>query len=352
MESLVVAQMSSTATQHASVVFAVVGYGACSSIMLVINKLAVHFLPAPSFLLLAQSVSSWVSVKLAGMAGLIDVDELDLGKAKCFFPVAAAFLACIFTNMKTLQHANVETFIVFRASTPLLIGIAEWHFLGRELPNLRSTLAILALIAGSCLYVATDAHYHVRGYMWVGIWYVIFSFDQLYIKHAVDTVKMRSNWGRVFYTNLWASVLLLGMSLATEPAVVCRRRHGVRPRPRPAPAPTPPSTCSGAASMASSRWQQPRRACIASLRPAALPRRSLAAASPQPAWPPLACVGAAGPDGVVFQSRHRPGRLVYGGRGHVVLRLPLPCIRLRDVVHCHWQRVQDPDCPHQHLDLG
>ena len=33
--------------------FAVVGYGACSSLMLVVNKVCVHLLPAPSFVLLA-----------------------------------------------------------------------------------------------------------------------------------------------------------------------------------------------------------------------------------------------------------------------------------------------------------
>tara|TARA_B100000524_G_scaffold347664_1_gene250137 strand:+ start:103 stop:276 length:174 start_codon:yes stop_codon:yes gene_type:complete len=38
----------------ASLLFAVLGYGACSSLMLVVNKLAVHHLPAPSFVLLAQ----------------------------------------------------------------------------------------------------------------------------------------------------------------------------------------------------------------------------------------------------------------------------------------------------------
>ena len=38
----------------ASLLFAVLGDGACSSLMLVVNKLAVHHLPAPSFVLLAQ----------------------------------------------------------------------------------------------------------------------------------------------------------------------------------------------------------------------------------------------------------------------------------------------------------
>ena len=92
-----------------------------------------------------------------------------------FFWVSVAFLACIFANIKTLQYCNVETFIVFRASTPVVIGaalaltltlaaplcrlhlhgharpippslltlllaagVADWLFLGRELPNTRS----------------------------------------------------------------------------------------------------------------------------------------------------------------------------------------------------------------------
>ena len=37
---------------------------------------------------------------------------------------------------------------------------------------------------------------------------------------AVDTVNMRSNCGRVFYTNLWASILLIGLTGATEPHVI------------------------------------------------------------------------------------------------------------------------------------
>ena len=32
-----------------------------------------------------------------------------MGQAKSFLPVAAAFLACIFANIKTLQFANVES---------------------------------------------------------------------------------------------------------------------------------------------------------------------------------------------------------------------------------------------------
>jgi len=207
----------------------VVGYATCSSLMLVVNKLAVHFLPAPSFVLLAQVTASWVAVKFAGCVGWIDVDELETQKLLSFLPVAAAFLACIFANIKTLQYANVETFIVFRASTPLVIAVAERLMMGRELPNVRSLFALLALVAGATGYVYTDAAFVVRAYVWVGVWYVIFCFDQLYIKHAVESVTMRSNWGRVYYTNLWASAMTLAMTLATEPGVLKTMRWDVYP---------------------------------------------------------------------------------------------------------------------------
>jgi hypothetical protein len=89
--------------------FAVVGYGICSSLMLVVNKLAVHYLPAPSFVLLTQFFASWFVVKAFGQCGAIEVDALEKRKLRAFLPISAAFLACVYANMKTLQFANVRS---------------------------------------------------------------------------------------------------------------------------------------------------------------------------------------------------------------------------------------------------
>jgi GDP-mannose transporter len=177
--------------------------------MLVVNKVAVYHMPSPSFVLLAQLVTSALAVWVAGVLGFCQVDALEWGKVRAFFPVAVAFLGAIFTNIKTLQYANVETFIVFRASTPIIVSIADFLFLGRELPSTRSWVSLLGLVVGAGGYVMTDHAYHVSGYFWVCVWYCVFCFDQIYIKHAVDSVKMESNWGRVYYTNLLAALLLL-----------------------------------------------------------------------------------------------------------------------------------------------
>jgi GDP-mannose transporter len=195
--------------QRGLVTFAVTGYAVCSSLMLVVNKVAVHTLPSPAFVLFAQLLTSAAAVWVAGALGWIVVDKLEFKKALAFMPVAAAFLGAIFTNIKTLQYANVETFIVFRSSTPILVSVADYLFLGRELPNRSSWLSLLGLLFGAFLYVFTDDGYQVHGYFWVCVWYVVFCFDQIYIKHAVDTVKMDSNWGRVYYTNLLACVPIL-----------------------------------------------------------------------------------------------------------------------------------------------
>ena len=77
--------------------------------------------------------------------------------------------------------------------------------------------------------MATDSSYVVHGYRWVFAWFFVFCFDQLYIKHVVDSVQVRSNWGRVFYTNFWASLMLAAMTLVLEPNVLRTFRWGYRP---------------------------------------------------------------------------------------------------------------------------
>ena len=99
---------------------------------------------------------------MCGALGYIEVDHLQWDKVKTFMVVACCFVGLVFANMKVfagimlaytlcesrlastattmqvLQYSNVETFVVFRASTPLLISLADYAFLGRELPSMRS----------------------------------------------------------------------------------------------------------------------------------------------------------------------------------------------------------------------
>ena len=212
-------------------VFAVCGYAVCSSLMLIINKVTVRLLPIPSTVLLLQLLTSAVATRALGFFDVIKVDALEWKKVKPFVPVAAAFVSGIYCNIKTLQYANVETFIVFRASTPLLLSVCDWLFLGRELPSRRSWAALVAIVLGACGYVRNDSWFDPNGYFWVAAWYANFCFDQIYIKHVCDNVKMDSNWGRVYYTNLLSSCPLLLHAVAAEYRFYLPQAFGPAPAP-------------------------------------------------------------------------------------------------------------------------
>ena len=125
--------------------FSVACYMATSSVLLLLNKLAIHHLQAPNFILTLQLLTSAGAVWVAGQLGVARVDALSWGKAVAFAPVSLTFVALIFANIKTLQFANVETFIVFRASTPVLISLCEWRFLQRDVYFYAVAIGLLVL---------------------------------------------------------------------------------------------------------------------------------------------------------------------------------------------------------------
>mmetsp|Transcript_19939 Transcript_19939/g.39147 ORF Transcript_19939/g.39147 Transcript_19939/m.39147 type:complete len:308 (-) Transcript_19939:307-1230(-) len=184
-----------------STAYAVVGYMACSAGMLLVNKLAVHHLPTPGFVLLCQLAASAVFTWGAGKLGYIEVDPLSMEKVRQFWLVPVAFLLTVFANIKILQYSNVETFITFRASTPLIISVLDWLLLGRELPSRKSLVCLLGLLVGALLYLNFEkGQMTANSYFWVIVWYCVFVFDQIFIKHVTNTVEM-TTWGRVYYTN-------------------------------------------------------------------------------------------------------------------------------------------------------
>jgi drug/metabolite transporter (DMT)-like permease len=77
---------------------------------------------------------------------------------------------------------------------------------------LRSTGAMLLIIAGACGYVLTDKEFAMNGwsaYTWVIIYMLIICFEMTYGKHIIKNVKMKNKvLGAVYYTN---SIAILPM---------------------------------------------------------------------------------------------------------------------------------------------
>lgn len=191
-------------------------YGLCSSSLIVINKVAVHTLHAPNAILLAQFAFTGVVVRLAAALALLEAEPLRWKLVRPFLLVAASVLGTIFSNMKVLQHTNVETFITFRSSTPLVLCWVDWAFLKRQLPDARGVGLLLLMVASCSGYTIYDAGFRIEAYTWLAVWYFFFVTDAAWIKYTCDTIPMTS-WGRVYYTNtLCALALALAFPFCTS----------------------------------------------------------------------------------------------------------------------------------------
>ncbi len=143
---------------------AVVTYCACSSLMLLVNKLTIYHLGAPAFITFTQFAFTTLAVLLMRARGWIESDWYEWSKVRHFILYVCCFSAGTWANMKVLASANVETIIVFRACTPLFVSVFDYVFHKRDLPGSRSVVAMLLILAGATNYVLTDRSFLVDGY--------------------------------------------------------------------------------------------------------------------------------------------------------------------------------------------
>eukprot|EP00245_Coleochaete_scutata_P003159 TRINITY_DN14538_c0_g1_i1.p1 TRINITY_DN14538_c0_g1~~TRINITY_DN14538_c0_g1_i1.p1 ORF type:complete len:339 (-),score=43.68 TRINITY_DN14538_c0_g1_i1:629-1645(-) len=178
----------------------VLGYALCSSLLAIVNKWAIEVFQYPSLLTFFQYVTCVVSVFVLGKARALDHDPLQWDMVKKFLPAAFVFYLAIFTNTTLLKYANVDTFIVFRSSTPILVAIADTIFRSQPWPNNKTVAALLVILLGALGYVLTDSAFTVQAYSWAFAYLFTITFEMVYIKHIVSSLGLNT-WGFVLYNN-------------------------------------------------------------------------------------------------------------------------------------------------------
>lgn len=179
----------------------VIGYALCSSLLAVINKFAITYFNYPGLLTALQYLTCTVAVYLLGKLGFLHHDPFTWETAKKFLPAAVVFYLAIFTNTNLLRHANVDTFIVFRSLTPLLVAIADTAFRHQPLPSRLTFLSLVIILLGAVGYVATDSAFTLTAYSWALAYLVTITTEMVYIKHMVSNLGLNT-WGYVLYNNL------------------------------------------------------------------------------------------------------------------------------------------------------
>ena len=242
-----------TVNKNKKIAFLCLGYCFSSAFLAIVNKWALLLFPFPSILTALQYSSSAIAVTILGHYGVVERVRLDWKKARQFTPAVVLFYVSIFTNSKLLQHANVDTFIVFRSCCPLLVLPLEYLFLIKgggfngssnninnnssnssdgessgtknngvgkvsergekttkpklsSLVTVRQLLSLIAIFLGAIGFVLVDKKFQLHSYFW-GVAYVLsMTVDMVLIKKIVTNVDL-STWGLVYYNNILAMFL-------------------------------------------------------------------------------------------------------------------------------------------------
>jgi len=185
-----------------------------SNSLLIVNKLCLQRIPAPSVISAMQFGCSASFVIFLQATGLAPVDVFEWPKVQAYLLYVTLFCLSIYLNMKTMTHANIETVVTFRACAPLVVNVLDWAFMGREPPRLRSAIALFVISVGAATYVFTDRAFGLSGwsaYTWASCYLGIISIEITYAKHIVGpSLKWSSMWGPTLYTN---ALSILPMSI-------------------------------------------------------------------------------------------------------------------------------------------
>jgi uncharacterized membrane protein len=128
-----------------------------------LNKLILHHLPYPSFVVTFQLCATISFIYIAKHCYNLPVDELQWKYIVPYLYYIVAFALGVYCNMKSLSISNVETVIVFRALSPCLVSFLDTFFLGREYPSVRSWISMGTIVAGTYGYASYDTQFQTQG---------------------------------------------------------------------------------------------------------------------------------------------------------------------------------------------
>jgi hypothetical protein len=127
-------------------------YGFCSSTLIVINKVAVHTLQAPVFILVLQLLFSAVVVKGLNFAGVLEAEGLQWNLVKPFMLIVLGFLGTLYGQWSQKQNtisSSHQIFIVY--SSPEQDGCAQ------TVPRMVAAAAAVAVVAAAAASAAAAA---------------------------------------------------------------------------------------------------------------------------------------------------------------------------------------------------
>ena len=193
------------------------GFAVSAAALLVVNKLAVYEIPLPSSICTLQLAWTATFVFVLNRASIVEIRPAQLTTVLKYMPWVFAFVATMYTSMMTLYAADIETVIVFRCLSPIIISFLEWFWFDRELPEMQSWMAMGVMVGAAISYAWFDKVLRIRGiyaYAWVMTHVVCDVMSTLLGRHLVTTATKLPTWDHVLHANLLSLPPMLVAGLA------------------------------------------------------------------------------------------------------------------------------------------
>lgn len=195
--------------KSSSAVVAVLVYVMCSSTMLVVNKAAMNALPFSNTVSALQTGVGAVLLYACRAGGVIEqFPTPNASKIGMWCPVVLVWIIPIALNMAAMRYLTVETLMMFRSVTIVLVAIGDYAILGNSLSR-RQQMACLVISIGGVIYASNDISFNVVGYLWGVSYSFAMLVNSIYTKFAFNQNKSMSTWEKSFLNNLLATPMMM-----------------------------------------------------------------------------------------------------------------------------------------------
>lgn len=169
--------------------YLVIGYALCSASMLLLNKWALIHFPVPATLTALQCGATALVVVVARATGALKVDPVSWTEVWNFLTVPALFALALYSSSQLLHYADAGLQILIRTTTPVAVCVADYLFMGYELPSLRSTVALFGLVGGAVFYFRVETQITPAAIFWGAFYFVSISVEMVWVKNILNQVR-------------------------------------------------------------------------------------------------------------------------------------------------------------------
>jgi GDP-mannose transporter len=185
-------------------------------------------LPAPCTVTLMQVTVTTILIAAAWCCALVDIQKVDRVILSQYALYSILFVLGINFTMRSLTITNVETVLLFRACSPILVSFIDTLFLSREIPSRRSFLAMLSIVFGATWFAAselqTDRSITLLGVCVNSINLLLTVILMTWGKHVTDTTDVNLTTS-VFICNLTSILPMLALVILEKEHLIIREHR-------------------------------------------------------------------------------------------------------------------------------